>query len=118
MKTTKSDMEGVVFDVNQENFEKEVIEKSKEKPVIVDFWASWCMPCVILKPILEKVVEEFEGKVLLAKVNVNENQELAMKYGVMSIPNVKMFKNGKIVDEFIGTRPENFVRKWIQKHIE
>lgn len=111
-------MKEVIFDANQENFKKKVIEKSKEKPVIVDFWASWCMPCVILKPILEKVVEEFEGKVLLAKVNVNENQELAIKYGVMSIPNVKMFKGGKIVDEFIGTRPENFVREWIQKHIE
>lgn len=106
-----------IIDVTAENFEKEVIEKSKEKPVIVDFWAEWCTPCLILKPILEKVVKEYEGKVILAKVNVTNNQQLAMKYGVMSIPNVKMFKNGKIVGEFVGAVPEPVLREWIEKNL-
>lgn len=111
-------MENIIFDVDESKFDEMVVKKSKEKPVIVDFWASWCMPCIILKPILEKVVKEFEGKVLLAKVDVNKNQSLAMKYGIMSIPNVKMFKDGSIVDEFIGLMSEEKIKEWIEKNLE
>ncbi|MCD6381424.1 MAG: thioredoxin [Candidatus Aenigmarchaeota archaeon] len=111
-------MNEIIFSTDKETFEKDVIEQSKEKPVVVDFWASWCAPCTLLSPIIEKVAKEFGGKILLAKVDVQANQELAVKYGIMSIPNVKMFKNGQIVDEFVGLRPEGFVREWMKKHIE
>ncbi|MEM5773262.1 MAG: thioredoxin, partial [Candidatus Aenigmatarchaeota archaeon] len=85
--------------------------------VVVDFWAEWCPPCRILSPIISKVAEEYEGKFLLVKVNVDESPNLAEKYQIMSIPNVKMFKNGEVVDEFIGAMPEPLIKKWIDKNL-
>ncbi len=105
------------IEVNDSNFEQEVIEKSKEIPVIVDFWAPWCAPCVMLGPLIEKVAEENEGKVVLAKMNVDENPLKSQEYGIMSIPNVKMFKDGKIVSEFVGLMPEDAIRQWINENI-
>ena len=105
------------INVNDSNFEKEVIEKSKETPVIVDYWATWCTPCLMLGPTLEKLAKEFEGKVILAKLNVDENPVTSQTYAVMSIPSVKMFKDGKIVDEFVGALPEEMVKPWIEKNI-
>ncbi len=104
------------IEINDENFEKEVIEKSKEKPVVVDFWAPWCQPCLILGPTLEKIAGD-NDKFILAKYNVQKNKENASKYGVMSIPAVKMFKNEKIADEFVGARPEAFIQDWLNKNL-
>jgi len=105
------------MEVNESDFEKEVIERSKKTPVVVDFWASWCGPCVMLKPVLEKVEKEYKGKIVLAKVSVEENQGLAERFGIMSIPAVKLFKNGEIVDEFVGFRGENQIKEWIDGNI-
>ena len=105
------------IEVNDSNFEEEVIEKSKEIPVVVDFWAQWCRPCLMLGPILEKLAKENKGKFILAKVNVDEAPLSSQKYGIMSIPNVKLFKDGKIVDEFVGAYPETFVKEWLKKNL-
>ena len=107
------------IDTTDETFEQEVIEQSKTKPVIVDFWASWCPPCQILKPILEKIAnsEEYKDKIIVAKMSTEENRATPSKYNVMSIPSVKMFKDGKIVDEFVGARPEQDIKDWIDKNL-
>jgi len=105
------------YEVNDANFDRKVIEQSKETPVIVDFYANWCMPCQILGPLLEKVVESYEGKVALAKCNVDDSRESASKHGVRGIPSVKMIKNGEVVDEFTGALPEEEIKGWIDKNI-
>jgi len=106
----------LVRDVDEENFDELVIEKSKQKPVLVDFWASWCMPCRILSPTLERLVNKHKGKFLLAKVNVDENQNLAMQYDIMSIPTVILFKNGKVIDYFVGALPEAEIIEWLKRN--
>jgi len=107
----------VEIEVKDADFEKEVIEKSKKVPVVVDFWGPWCMPCNMLSPVLEKLAKEYEGKFILAKVNVDEARTATQTYGVMSIPAVKMFKDGKIVDEFVGLLPEQEVKDWLDKNL-
>ena len=102
-------------DVSTENFERDVIEASKVQPVVVDFWAPWCGPCRVLKPILEKLAEEYGGRFKLAKVNSDENQEIAAAYGIRSIPDVFAFKDGKPVAHFLGAQPESQVRAFIEK---
>ena len=101
------------LEVTDATFEQEVI--SSPIPVIVDFWAPWCVPCKIISPILEELAETHAGKVKIAKVNVDENQESALRYGVMSIPNVKFFKNGQIFDEIIGAAPKEHYLAILQK---
>ena len=105
------------IEVNDSNFEDDVIEQSKKVPVVVDFWASWCMPCLMLSPILEKLAREYNGKFVLAKMNVDEGRLTSQKYGVMSIPSVKMFRNGKVTSEFVGAIPEPAVRQWLEKNL-
>ncbi len=107
-----------MVDVTDANFEQEVIEKSKQVPVVVDFWADWCAPCQMLGPILEKLSEKYEGKFVLVKVDVNQNQNKPAEYGVMSIPAVKLFKNGEIADEFVGALPESKVIEWLDKNLQ
>ena len=104
-------------DASDANFKEKVIEKSKEMPVLVDFWAEWCMPCLMLSPILDAVAEEYKGKIFLVKCNIDENPENSDKYGISSIPSVKLFKNGKIADEFNGAIPEHKIKEWIDKNL-
>lgn len=104
-------------DVSAADFEQAVIEASKTVPVLVDFWAEWCGPCRALKPVLEKLATEYNGKFRLAKVNSDENQSLAQRYGVRGIPNVKAFVNGELVDEFSGALPEAQVRAFLERII-
>jgi thioredoxin len=92
------------MDVTEETFERDVIERSKEKPVVVDFWADWCGPCHALTPILEEEVASRGGQVELAKVDVDANQELAMEYRVQGIPAVKGFRDGRVAAEFVGAQ--------------
>ena len=100
-----------------QDFQKEVIERSKNIPVLVDFWAEWCGPCKMLGPILERLAEKYKDKWALAKLDTDNNQEIAMEYGIRGIPNVKLFVNGKIADEFTGALPENMVEQWLKKAI-
>ncbi|MGD8744276.1 MAG: thioredoxin [Candidatus Woesebacteria bacterium] len=88
------------FDVKEDNFEEKVLKN--DKPILVDFWASWCGPCRMAEPVLEELSEEYKDKVLIAKLNVDENQETAQKYQVMSIPTTILFKKGEEVGRQIG----------------
>jgi putative thioredoxin len=106
-------MSAHAVDVTTDTFEREVIEASKSTPVVVDFWAPWCGPCRVLKPILEKLASEYGGRFKLAKVNSDENQEVAAAYGVRSIPDVMAFKDGKPFSHFLGAVPESQVRAFV-----
>jgi putative thioredoxin len=103
------------LDVGLADFAQHVLEESKHRPVVVDFWAPWCGPCKSLKPILEKLAAEYGGKFLLAKINSDDNQELAARYGVRGIPSVKAFVDGEPVDEFSGALPEGEVRAFLDR---
>ncbi len=99
----------------EENFQKEVLES--DIPVVVDFWAVWCGPCKMLTPTLDQIAAEFEGKAKVGKVNVDENQQLAAQYGIMSIPTVMIFKDGKVMEQFIGVQPKGVYVDALQKHL-
>jgi len=114
MKTVKMKTE---VEVSDENFQENVIEQSKKIPVVVDFWAAWCMPCLMLSPVLEKLAKEYNGKFVLAKANVDESRAVAQRYGIMSIPSVKLFKNGRVIDEFAGALPEPVIKQWLNKNL-
>ncbi len=100
--------------VTEADFEYEVIAYSNQTPVIVDFWAEWCRPCKTLTPILEKIAEDAQGSFRLAKLNVDDNPNLALRFSVRSIPNVKAFRDGQVVSEFLGLQPEPRIREFIR----
>ena len=107
-----------VIDINQDQFLEEVVEKSKTTPVLVDFWAPWCGPCKQLTPTLEKIVSKKNGKVILAKINVDENQGIASQLNIQSIPTVYGFVDGKPIDAFQGVQPESKIEVIVDKMIE
>ncbi len=106
----------LVVDADSKNFESIVIEESWRRPVVVDFWAAWCAPCRMLGPVLEKLAAEYEGSFLLAKLDSDANLQLSERYGIRSIPNVKVFKDGAVVDEFVGVIPEAELRAFLRRH--
>ncbi len=107
-----------VIDVADSDFHQQVIRKSYKKPIIVDYWAAWCGPCRRLGPILEKIAEEPESNIILAKLDTEVNRKTAGKYHIQSIPHVKAFRNGRVIDEFTGALPEPLVRRFIKKVVD
>ena len=102
----------MVIEISDKDFEQQVLKSSL--PVVVDFWAPWCGPCRMIGPIVEKLSEEFKGKLKFCKVNVDENQQLASKYKVMSIPMLMFFKNGQLIEQSMGAVPEKTLRSKVQ----
>lgn len=97
--------------LTQENFEEEVLNSSL--PVLVDFWATWCGPCKMIAPVVEEIADEYEGKIKVGKVNVDEEDELAAEYSISSIPTLLIFKNGEIVHTLIGYRPKEQILEYL-----
>lgn len=106
-----------VIEVTAESFQRVVVEGSYERPVLVDFWADWCAPCRMLMPILASIANDYGGKLLVAKVNTEEEQTLAVDYGIRSLPTVQLFKDGRPADQFMGALPEPQVRKFLERHL-
>ncbi len=106
-----------IHNVSMQDFQNLVLEKSINKPVLVDFWADWCQPCQTIMPMLAKLAEEYGGKFELAKVDADKEQELAAHFGIKSLPTMKLFYQGQIVDEKLGAVPESEIREMLDKHI-
>jgi putative thioredoxin len=106
-----------VVTVTAHNFQQSVIQGSHDRPVLVDFWADWCAPCRALMPILAKLADQYAGKFLLAKLDTEAEREVAAEFGIRSLPTVQLFKDGKMVDQFMGALPEAQVRAFIDRHI-
>ena len=110
-------MNSFIVDINESNAAQLLIEESHARPVVVDFWASWCEPCKVLMPLLEKIANEYRGAFLLAKVNADEQQMIAQQFGVRSLPTVMVIQNGRPVDGFVGAKPEAQVRQLLEKYL-
>jgi thioredoxin 1 len=106
-----------IITLTKENIQKEVFES--DQPVLIDFWAPWCQPCLMMVPVLEELATELEGKIKFAKINVAlpENQELAREYEIQSIPNMKLFKKNQVVKDFIGLQPKEELKSKLQAEI-
>ncbi|MEL0583946.1 MAG: thioredoxin [Candidatus Thiodiazotropha sp. (ex. Lucinoma kazani)] len=106
-----------IFEVTVENFQQVVLDNSMKCPVLVDFWAEWCNPCKTLMPLLARLADDYQGQFILAKINTEQQQQLATHFQIRSIPSVKLFHNGEVVDEFMGALPEGEIRQFLNKHI-
>ncbi|HEY6940928.1 thioredoxin [Dokdonella sp.] len=107
-----------VFDATEANFQSEVLDASFDQPILVDLWATWCGPCKVLGPLLEKVVGEFNGAIRLAKIDCDKEQALAASFGVRSIPTVVLIREGQLVDAFTGALPEGAIREFLARHVQ
>lgn len=101
--------------LTKENFEQTV--NNPEKPVLVDFWATWCGPCRTIAPVMEELAAEYDGKAVVGKVNVDEENELSARFRIMSIPTVMLFKGGQVVEKIVGARPKSDFEKLLDKNI-
>ncbi len=106
-----------IFDVDSTGFERQVLNASAAQPVLVDFWAGWCSPCLALAPALERVVEEYAGDVLLAKVEVDDNMKLAGHYRLRGFPTVILFQEESEIARFGGARSAVWIREWLVQHL-
>jgi putative thioredoxin len=106
------------MDVTTETFDRDVIDRSHELPVVVDFWAAWCMPCRMLGPAIEAEVVKRDGQIELAKIDVDAEQELAARYGIQSIPTVVVFRDGKPVNGFLGAYPAEAIGRFLDQAVE
>ncbi len=102
-------------EVTESNFEQEVLKA--DKPVLIDFWAVWCGPCKMIAPIVEELATELNGKLKVGKIDVDNNQQVAMKFGIRSIPTLLIFKDGKVVDQIVGAAPKKALMDKISKHL-
>lgn len=109
---------GNILDVTNETFQTQVLEQSQQAPVLVDYWAEWCGPCQMQMPVLRKLVEEYAGKFVLAKVNTDEQRELAREHGIRSLPTMRLYKRGEMVEEILGAQTESTLRILLDRHIE
>ena len=105
-----------MINLADDNFEKEI--QGSKSPVLIDFFADWCPPCQLLSPILEKLEKEFQGKVIFAKVNVDAAPQISQKFGINPIPTVILIREGRAVSEFVGLKPEEEIRKWLENLLE
>jgi thioredoxin 1 len=108
-------MSGKYLVVTDLNFKAEILES--DKVALVDFWAAWCGPCMMLGPVIEELAGDYAGKAVIAKLNVDENPNTAAQYGIRSIPSLLVFKNGQVVDQMLGAMPKNMIAKKIDEHI-
>ncbi len=104
------------FDATVDNFDKEVLQT--DTPVLVDFWADWCMPCRMVEPVLKELAETFDGRAAIARVNVDEQGELAARYDIVSIPALLLFRGGQVVDRHVGAAPREVLEELIRKHLD
>ena len=102
-------------ELTEESFEQEVLKAAI--PVLVDFWAAWCGPCKMIAPIVEELATEYEGKLKIGKVDVDNHQKIAMQYGIRSIPTLLIFKSGKVVEQIVGAAPKKTVVEKLSKHL-
>lgn len=106
-----------IIDATLENFQQVILEGSLKQPVLVSFWAGWCAPCKALMPLLEKLVNEFQGQFILAKINIEEQPELAQQFQVQSVPTVMLVGEGQLLDKFDGIKPETEIRAFLKQHL-